>query len=68
MAQVGDATDKPFGKRRVAVITNLGRLNFPIHQLGLFAPETIAVSEGSLVKFFVCGHWLSPVVIVKLNS
>jgi len=45
VAQVGLATNKPFGKRRVAVIANLLRRDFPVHQLGLLAPKGVAVMD-----------------------
>ena len=53
VAQVGHAAHKPLGKRRVAVVANLAGLHLPVHQLGLFAPESVAVRQRSLVKFGV---------------
>jgi hypothetical protein len=68
VAQVGDTTDKPLGKRWIAVITNLLGWHFPIDQLGLLAPEAVAISEGVLVEFGVTAHGVSPVLVFELNS
>ena len=56
VTQVGHTAHKPLGKRRVAVVANLLRLNLPVDQLGLFAPKTVTVGKRALVKFSVRGH------------
>jgi len=56
VANIGFAADEPLGKRRVAVVTDLLGLRFPIHQLGLFGPKRIAVLNGTAVKICVRNH------------
>ena len=56
VAQVGLAANEPFGKRRIAVIANLLGRDFPVHQLGLLGPESVAVVDRALVKFCKIAH------------
>ncbi len=50
VAQVGQATLKPAGKRRVVVVADPVKRFVPIDELGLFGPEGIAVFDGAAVE------------------
>ncbi|MPN36292.1 hypothetical protein SDC9_183801 [bioreactor metagenome] len=52
MAEIRCAAHKPFGKWRLAVITDLLGLLLPIDQPGLLCPEAVAVINGTLIKIF----------------
>ena len=56
VAQIGLAAHKPFGKRRMAVVTNLLRCYGPIHQLGLLGPKGVTVIDRACVKVSKAGH------------
>ena len=60
VAQIGRATDKPLGKRRVAVVANLLWRGFPVHQFGLFRPESVTICEGATMEISIACHCLSP--------
>jgi hypothetical protein len=56
VAQVGLATDEPFGKWGIAVVTYLLRLDFPVHPFGLLGPKSIAVMDRACVKISKIAH------------
>jgi hypothetical protein len=45
VAQVGLTAHEPLGKRRVAVVADLMRLDFPVHQFGLLGPKSVTVVD-----------------------
>ena len=59
VTQIGFAALEPFGKWRVAVITNFLRCFVPLNVLSLLSPERIAVLNRTLVKICILNHGLS---------
>ena len=53
VAEIGFAADEPLGKGRLAVFEYLAEGLVPIDQLGLLAPERIAVFDRAAVKLLV---------------
>ena len=53
VTEIGFAADEPFDEGRIGEIVDLCRLLVPVDQLGLLAPETVPILDGTLVKFLV---------------
>jgi len=56
VAKIGLAAHKPFRKWWIAVVTNLLRLNFPVHQLGLLSPKSITIVNRARVEISKIAH------------
>ena len=56
VAQVGLPPHEPLGKGRPVVVADLLRLDVPVHQLGLFAPEAVTVVDRAAIKIGVGTH------------
>ena len=59
VTQIGFTPFEPFGKWRVAVVTNFLRHFVPLNLLGLFSPERIAVLNRTFVKICIVNHVVS---------
>ena len=56
VAEVGLPSHKPIGEGRTVVLADLLRLDVPIHQLCLFAPEAVAVLDRAAIKIGIRTH------------
>jgi hypothetical protein len=60
VAEVGFTADEPLDERRLGKIVDLLGLLVPVDQLGLLAPEAVAVFDGAFVECLVRSHGFSP--------